>query len=139
MYTSGCRSVGTAGPYNYRIGKKRVRSRNKETKKDSGADRCRYPFLKRQFHNISTAVAVRDSHSMNCNFITTVNYLYLLNCARRYAALLGVKFNPRPADNPGAGIANVYNALKKIVGDEVNINFQVNEKRLEFVLWSYYE
>jgi len=138
MYASGITSVPSPGAINYRTNRKRTAAGNRPQETGPGPERFSNDFLKEPISHIAPKKIVRNQFHEGYNYLTRANYLYLLRCVENYAQLLGKEFRHNPGDSNGAGIMNLYGELQVLVGDQIQINVHVNDKRLIFVLWDLY-
>ncbi|MCM1301238.1 MAG: hypothetical protein NC226_05915 [Bacteroides cellulosilyticus] len=76
-------------------------------------------------------VTIMDSDE---NLITRENYEYLRDSYYRYASLLNETPLHDPGQSYGAGIANLYNEMQRLVKD-ASVNMEAAGERLQFVLW----
>lgn len=138
MYASGRTESPAVGPPYHIPCRKRLPTGDRSQKEDYGSKRGRNAFLKQPIPTIGVQSVTRSREIENYNYITRKNYEYLLKCVNRYASLTGKKLKHRPGNDIGESIAKLYNDLKKILPEDVEINFDISGDKLIFVLWDYY-
>ena len=81
-----------------------------------------------------------DSGECNSiNVITRDNYEFLRDSYFRYSLLLQKEGVHMPGNSIGEGIANLYDEMNTLVGDELHVNIEQEAGRLFFRLWKYHK
>jgi hypothetical protein len=138
MYATGTGgSKATRAAYDLTDRKHRTHRSRPETA-GGGAKRVRNAFLKQRIRPIAPVSVTRDEYVVGHNYITRENYEYLLASAGRYAKLSGKELGHDPGSSTGEGIANLYKELSAMVGEDINVNIELEDGKLVFVLWQYY-
>lgn len=143
MCTIGRTSGRTAREAHHRGNCKERALRDGQERTDCGTQRCRSSFLNTPLVPLaqkSLAVELYDGMEYNkINVITQDNYEFLRDSYFRYALLLQKKVSHVPGNSVGEGIANLYDEMAGLVGDELNVNIEQEDGRLFFRLWKYHK
>ena len=137
MYTVEQTPVGNSCEGNYRPDKAGIQLRHRQEKEDGGTRRCRYPFLTVPFARMPPRSVVKGCRQgEEYELISQENYAFLRDSYLRYANLSGNGGLPfSPCGNVGEDIAKLYKAMDALVGDDIGVNLEQNEGRLNFRLW----
>lgn len=143
MCTIGRTTVKAAGEAHHRPDSEECTVRCEQGRTDCGSKRGRNSFL-------STALVplAQNSLAVDCydgceygkvNVITQDNYEFLRDSFFRYSLLLQKEGVHTPGNSVGEGIANLYDEMNTLVGDELHVNIEQEGGRLFFRLWKYHK
>lgn len=110
-------------------------NRNRPKEKNYGASVRRNDFLNTALSPIAPTCVIRDEYKVNYNYITQENYHFLRDSYFHYAELLGVKVLHKVGKTVGQSIANLYDEMNILTGDDIELNIETCEEKLCFVLW----
>lgn len=143
MCTIGRTTVKAAGEANHRPDTKACTVRREQGRTDCGSKRGRNSFLSTAFIPLAQnnlTVDCYDSGECNSiNVITRDNYEFLRDSYFRYSLLLQKEGVHTPGNSIGEGIANLYDEMNTLVGDELHVNIEQKGGRLFFRLWKYHK
>lgn len=108
---------------------------NRQKEKNRGSFGSRNAFLSSTFAPIYTQQFVCDWHAAETNYITQENYHYLRDSYFRYACLLNKVPHHQPGKSVGEGIYNLYHEMQTLIGNQVNLNLEIQQEKLCFRLW----
>lgn len=139
MHTVGKIPAGTTGKAGYRPDRTEYPVRDGSGGKDYGTERCCNSFLSTPISTIAPqSVTGEDHDGTSRNLITRENYEYLRASYFRYAELLDKVAPHDPGKSIGEGIANLYREMDTLIGENVFVNYEQDDGRLYFNLWSYH-
>ena len=143
MCTIGRTTVKAAGEAHHRSDAKACTVRCEQGRTDCGSKRGRNSFLSTAFIPLAQnnlTVDCYDSGECNSiNVITRDNYEFLRDSYFRYSLLLQKEGVHTPGNSVGEGIANLYDEMNTLVGDELHVNIEQEAGRLFFRLWKYHK
>ena len=143
MCTIGRTPAGTAGKAHHRTDPAECTVRGGQERTDCGSKRGRNSFLSTAFIPLAQnnlTVDCYDSGECNSiNVITRDNYEFLRDSYFRYSLLLQKEGVHTPGNSVGEGIANLYDEMNTLVGDELHVNIEQEAGRLFFRLWKYHK
>ena len=136
MYTVGKRSTGTTRKVGYQPNGAECPAWSGQDRKNYGSERGCNSFLNMSFSPIAPQTVTREGHDgISHNLITRENYEFLRDSYFRYAELLNVDAPHDRGKSIGEGIANLYNELEALLGEDVHVNYEERNGRLYFNLW----
>ena len=136
MQTAGYGTDIGVGKTHRRTNRKGLSSGNDKEEKDSGAEGCRFPFLKTKLEPIAATSVRRQCHYGEvAEYMTPANFEYLRDSYIRYAGLKGVRPARITAPTTGDGISNVYDEMVRLAGNGIRVNIDYCEGKLYFTLW----
>ena len=128
MCTIGRTPAGTAGKAHHRADTEGNPIRGGQERTDCGSKRGRNSFLSTAFIPLAQnnlTVDCYDSGECNSiNVITRDNYEFLRDSYFRYSLLLQKEGVHTPGNSVGEGIANLYDEMNTLVGDELHVNIE---------------
>lgn len=143
MCTIGRTTVKAAGEAHHRPDAEECTVRREQGRTDCGSKRGRNSFLSTAFIPLAQnnlTVDCYDSGECNSiNVITRDNYEFLRDSYFRYSLLLQKEGVHMPGNSIGEGIANLYDEMNTLVGDELHVNIEQEAGRLFFRLWKYHK
>lgn len=143
MCTIGRTTVKAAGEAHHRPDAEECTVRREQGRTDCGSKRGRNSFLSTAFIPLAQnnlTVDCYDSGECNSiNVITRDNYEFLRDSYFRYSLLLQKEGVHTPGNSVGEGIANLYDEMNTLVGDELHVNIEQEGGRLFFRLWKYHK
>ena len=139
MQTIGLRAGGTACPAHHTANRKLPPQGSGKTEKNYGAQRCRNAFLGTRINAIPPKCVTREWNGITYNYITQENYRFLRDSYLRYAGLLGIEAEHKPAKSIGESILRLHAEMDALIGDGLNVNLEYEEGRLCFALWKYHQ
>ena len=138
MCTIGRTTVKAAGEAHHRPDAEECTVRREQGRTDCGSKRGRNSFLSTAFIPLAQnnlTVDCYDSGECNSiNVITRDNYEFLRDSYFRYSLLLQKEGVHMPGNSIGEGIANLYDEMNTLVGDELHVNIEQEAGRLFFRL-----
>ena len=128
MCTIGRTTVKAAGEAHHRPDAEECTVRREQGRTDCGSKRGRNSFLSTAFIPLAQnnlTVDCYDSGECNSiNVITRDNYEFLRDSYFRYSLLLQKEGVHMPGNSIGEGIANLYDEMNTLVGDELHVNIE---------------
>lgn len=139
MCTLGRTAVGTAREAHHWADEAQYAVRGGQERKDYGTQWCRNSFLNASFVPLALpSLVVEQYDGRQYNLITRENYEFLRDSYFRYALLLEKEAVHTPGNSIGEGIANLYDEMNALVGNDLNVNIEQEDGRLYFNLWKYH-
>ena len=139
MCTIGRTPAGTTGKAHHQSDAAGCTARCGQERTDCGSKRGRNSFLSTALAPIAQSNLVVDTYDSNgINVITRENYEFLRDSYFRYAVLLQKEAVHTPGKSIGEGIANLYDEMNGLVGDNLNVNIEQEDGRLYFNLWKWH-
>lgn len=136
MCTIGRKPAGTAGKAHHRADTAGCTVRNGQERTDCGSKRGRNSFLSTALAPIAQKALAVDTYDGNgINVITRENYKFLRDSFFNYALLLKKEAAHTPGNSVGESIARLYDEMKGLIGDNLNVNIEQERGRLFFRLW----
>lgn len=132
MQTAQPESNGSTGQVAYHTDDSRTTRHGSQTT-HYGSSGSRNTFLSTPIPKIALSHVSYEKD--NANLVTQENYEYLRDSYFRYAQLLGAVPQHDPVESCSKGIAVVYHEMDHLIGDELNVNIEEDDGRLQFVLW----
>ena len=143
MCTIGRTTIKAAGEAHHLPDAEECTVRREQGRTDCGSKRGRNSFLSTAFIPLAQnnlTVDCYDSGECNSiNVITRDNYEFLRDSYFRYSLLLQKEGVHTPGNSVGEGIANLYDEMNTLVGDELHVNIEQEGGRLFFRLWKYHK
>ena len=143
MCTIGRTAVTATGKAHHQPDAEECTVRREQGRTDCGSKRGRNSFLSTAFIPLAQnnlTVDCYDSGECNSiNVITRDNYEFLRDSYFRYSLLLQKEGVHMPGNSIGEGIANLYDEMNTLVGDELHVNIEQEGGRLFFRLWKYHK
>ena len=143
MCTIGRASIRSTDKAHYHPDREECTAWREQGRTDCGSKRGRNSFLSTAFIPLAQnnlTVDCYDSGECNSiNVITRDNYEFLRDSYFRYSLLLQKEGVHMPGNSIGEGIANLYDEMNTLVGDELHVNIEQEAGRLFFRLWKYHK
>lgn len=142
MCTIGRASIRSTDKAHYHPDRAECTAWREQGRTDCGSKRGRNSFLNTSFVSLAPKRLVVECHDgfqwNKVNVITRENYEFLRDSYFRYALLLEKEAVHTPGNSIGEGIANLYDEINELIGDEMNVNIEQENGRLFFRLWRYH-
>lgn len=143
MCTIGRTAVKAAGKAHHRPDAEECTVRREQGRTDCGSKRGRNSFLSTVLIPLAQKSLVVDYYDGGecdrINVITQDNYEFLRDSYFNYSLLLQKEGVHTPGNSAGEGIANLYDEMDTLVGDELHVNIEQEGGRLFFRLWKYHQ
>ena len=134
MCTIGRASIRSTDKAHYHPDREECTAWREQGRTDCGSKRGRNSFLNTSFVSLAPKRLVVECHDgfqwNKVNVITRENYEFLRDSYFRYALLLEKEAVHTPGNSIGEGIANLYDEINELIGDEMNVNIEQENGRL---------
>lgn len=139
MCTIGRISSRTAGKAHHRADQTGNPTWCEQNRTDYGSKRSCNSFLNTAMIPVAqSSLMIEDYDGKTYNVITRENYEFLRDSYFQYVKLLKKEAKHIPGNSIGEGIANLYDEMSELLGEDLNVNIEREDDRLFFRLWKYH-